>query len=131
MSGATPASARGLAADRDPRPPRAPRPAPRTGGQRSEQPPRAGKLETYLPRMRYTINGGVFGRLPGKWGDGAGGPRGWGPPGSGREGPAAGAEAGRRGFPPVTFRAGSARSQLRARPALQEREPGTMSGFVC
>lgn len=47
-----------------------PTPVPKSSGQERRQLPRAGKLETYLPRMRYTINGGVFVRLPGKWGTG-------------------------------------------------------------
>ncbi|XP_032216556.1 rho guanine nucleotide exchange factor 15-like [Mustela erminea] len=34
-----------------------PTPVPKSSGQERRQLPRAGKLETYLPRMRYTING--------------------------------------------------------------------------
>lgn len=86
-----------------------PRPVSRTRGQKGKQTPRASKLATYLPRMRYTINGGVFGRLPGKWGDGARGPRGRGRRAWAEEAPAAGQGRGCRGFPPVTCGAVSTR----------------------
>lgn len=108
-----------------------PTPVPKSSGQERRQLPRAGKLETYLPRMRYTINGGVFVRLPGKWGTGreargAGDRR-----ARAEEGPAAGTGPGAAGgFPPVTSGTVSTSSLLLARPVLQKREPRIMSGFV-
>lgn len=76
-----------------------PTPAPRTRGHNCGQTPRAGHSETHLPRMRYTINGGVFGRLPGKWGDRAAGPRGWGRRTRAEGGPARKQSQGLRGLP--------------------------------
>lgn len=82
--------------------------------------------------MRYTINGGVFGRLRGKWGDAAGGPQGWGPPGSGRGG--AGRCGDRGGAAGASLQWPSVQSplvsQLLAPPVSQEQEPRIMSGFV-